>query len=320
MSKPPRRSSVATTHGIGEWYGYDIFELSGEQRKNFATYSKQGGADKKPCPFRLGRDCTKKGGVCSIRAYTSDKSYSSPYDVAVLVPGDAGQLIAVCPNRFYEGDEVFRVASKAVMKQVDFTLVSEVGFLEGETEEGEEKGNDVGRIDMVIVGNEKSDNAPLSWLALEIQAVYFSGKEMPIEFDPYLSMNSDDVVFPQGRRRPDFRSSGPKRLMPQLQIKVPTLRRWGKKMVVVVDSQFFNSLGKMDDVSDISNGDIVWIVVRFEKDEETGRRIKIESMQTTTLERAVEGLTGGKPVPLSEFETRIKEKIEREQKPKNKRS
>ena len=186
MSKAPRRSGVAISHGIGEWYGYDIFELSGEQRKDFAIYAKKGGAQKKPCPFRPGRDCTKKGGVCSIRAYTSAQSYSSSYDVAVLVPGDAGQLIAVCPNRFYEAGEVFRVASEAVMKQADFTLVSEVGFPEGETEEGEEKGNDVGRIDMVIFGNEKSDDAPLSWLALEIQAVYFSGKEMPVEFEPYL--------------------------------------------------------------------------------------------------------------------------------------
>ncbi len=198
------------------------------------------------------------------------------------------------------------------MKQQTFTQVTEVGFLEGEAEEGDEKGGDVGRIDMVLVGERTSEDAPLNWLALEIQAVYFSGKEMGVEFDPYISNNSDELIFPQGKRRPDFRSSGPKRLMPQLQIKVPTLRRWGKKMVVVVDRPFFNSLGEMDRVSDISNGDIVWIIVRFEKDVETGLTIQVDEVRTTTLERAVEGLTGGKPIPLSDFDSRISEKIVRE--------
>jgi hypothetical protein len=37
------------------------------------------------------------------------------------------------------------------------------------------------------------------------------------------------VPFPAVQRRPDFRSSGPKRLMPQLQIKVPTISRWGRR-------------------------------------------------------------------------------------------
>ena len=39
----------------------------------------------------------------------------------------------------------------------------------------------------------------------------------------------DRLPFPIGQR-PDYRSSAPK-IMPR-QIKVPALRRWGKKMVV----------------------------------------------------------------------------------------
>lgn len=42
------------------------------------------------------------------------------------------------------------------------------------------------------------------------------------------------VPFPQVQRRPDLRSSGPKRLMPRLQIKVPTISRWGEEMAVVI--------------------------------------------------------------------------------------
>ena len=37
-------------------------------------------------------------------------------------------------------------------------------------------------------------------------------------------------------RCPDRRSSGAKRLTPQLQIKVPTLRLWGAKLTVAVDA------------------------------------------------------------------------------------
>ena len=118
------------------------------------------------------------------------------------------------------------------------------------------------------------------------------------------------MPFPALMRRPDYRSSGPKRLMPQLQTKVPTLRRWGKKMAVVVDRSFFNALGKMEDVRDISNCDIAWFIVSFDESTDPIKLVR-ESVCFTTLERAVEGLTGGVPVTLDEFEKRIKEKAAR---------
>lgn len=150
----------------------------------------------------------------------------------------------------------------------------------------------------------------MNWAALEIQAVYFSGNAMKGEFEAFNDSAVDWVIFPAGRRRPDYRSSGPKRLMPQLQIKVPTLRRWGKKMAVVVDRAFFDSIGEMDNVADISNADIAWFIVRFEEVEGQKRtRIVRDEVRYTTLERSVEGLTGGKPVPLPTFEARINDKI-----------
>lgn len=150
----------------------------------------------------------------------------------------------------------------------------------------------------------------MNWCALEIQAVYFSGNAMNAEFQAYNDDAVNWVIFPVGRRRPDYRSSGPKRLMPQLQIKVPTLRRWGKKMAVVVDRAFFDSIGEMDKVADISNADIAWFIVRFEEVEGRKRaRIVRDEVRYTTLERSVEGLTGGKPVPLPVFEARITDKI-----------
>jgi len=121
----------------------------------------------------------------------------------------------------------------------------------------------------------------------------------------------DALPFPAVLRRPDYRSSGPKRLMPQLQIKVPSLRRWGKKMAVVVDRSFFLAMGKMRTVPHISNCDVAWFVVRYE--ETTGGRFRLsrDSVQFTTLEDSVEGLTAGVPVSLEIFEKRILAKLER---------
>jgi Restriction endonuclease NotI len=130
------------------------------------------------------------------------------------------------------------------------------------------------------------------------------------EFKAFAGEAVDWVIFPAGRRRPDYRSSAPERLMPQLQIKVPTLRRWGRKMAVVVDRAFFDSVGEMDNVADISNADIAWFIVKFE--EVAGSkysRIIRDEVRYTTLERSVDGLTGGKPVPKSVFEERISRKM-----------
>jgi hypothetical protein len=72
-----------------------------------------------------------------------------------------------------------------------------------------------------------AEGGALRWCALEFQAVYFSGKSMENDFKAMGDWIGPGVPFPTVQRRPDFRSSGPKRLMPQLQIKVPTVTRSG---------------------------------------------------------------------------------------------
>jgi hypothetical protein len=142
--------------------------------------------------------------------------------------------------------------------------------------------------------------------------LYFSGGAMPKDFEVIKQHAGAGVPPTGGKRRPDYRSCGPKRLMPQLQIKVPTLRRWGKKMAVVIDRAFFDSLGAMDDVRDVSNADIAWFVVRFDEDEAAGTaKLTVDQVRYTTLERAVEGLTAGVPTTLADFEQKIRGKIAR---------
>jgi hypothetical protein len=224
--------------------------------------------------------------------------------------GEASHLVTTCPHRFKQGGFIFNWIGESLLACRDPLIVGEVGFLEqesGPSRSGAKPADaeDVGRIDNVLVHPSRD---PLHWTALEIQAVYFSGPSMSREFAVLRKSRKKAPPFPVAIRRPDYRSSGPKRLMPQLQIKVPTLRRWGKKMAVVVDRSFFAALGAMDDVQDISNCDIAWFVVDY--DESAGEfALKPGLVRMTTLERAVEGLTGGNPVSLSLFEQRIREKL-----------
>jgi hypothetical protein len=236
-----------------------------------------------------------------------------------------GDLVTLCPERFRQEGLVHRWVAEVLLDCSDPVAVAEVGFLQRPpslieaTEQHDPPGGDgkadlaVGRIDCVLVSPDLT--GPMKWCALEVQAVYFSGDAMSGEYRHILEWDGDGVPPPKGRRRPDWRSSGPKRLMPQLQIKVPSLRRWGKKMAVLVDEPFFRSLSRMDEVADVSSCDIVWFVIGYDRDGGTAR-LRMSGTHFTTLERAVEGLTAGVPVSLGEFEDSIRAKLaSRDQQP-----
>jgi len=226
-----------------------------------------------------------------------------PYD------GLSGALRTLCPFRFEEDQTIYRGVGETVLNCATPTVIGEIGFLESPpSEEVEVARSDVGRIDKVLIA---PGSTPLSWCALEVQAVYFQGKAMRNDFSAIQNETSGSIPFPPVVRRPDYRSSGPKRLMPQLQIKVPSLRRWGKKMAVVVDTSFFSAMGKMRSVSHLSNSDVAWFVVQYEQTEMGRFRLVPEEVHFTTLEDSVEGLTAGVPVSLDNFEKRILTKLER---------
>jgi hypothetical protein len=295
----PRKARDQFRFGIGEWYGQSFARLTPEARRLFAT-----NPGIPPCPFRSTQatvlPCNKKGGVCSLLLFHRD-----PEGAVRPVTDERRALRTLCPNRFLQNRTVFAWVGQELLGTTNPDIVGEVGFLEGASADAGVEGDDVGRIDHVLV---HPTAEPLQWCALEIQAVYFSGKSMGRDFAAIAQHVDGELPFPAVNRRPDYRSSGPKRLMPQLQIKVPSLRRWGKKMVVVIDEAFFAALGPMDHVSHVSNCDIAWFIVRYEETE-NGFLLHPSKMRLTTLERAVEGLTGGTPVSCDVFEHRIRAKL-----------
>lgn len=280
-----------TRFGIGEWYGKDFASLPAASIRKLAEART---ADHR-CRFRED-PCNKKGGVCSLRLYEKTPEGAKP----------AGGLVTTCPQRFKEGGKALSWIASTLIGTETPEIIKEVPFLRSAAGEDEE-GDAVGQVDMVLVNRQ---GPVLSWCCVEMQAVYFSGKAMGPEFEAMKTWKSKETPFPMEVRRPDFRSSGPKRLMPQLQIKVPTISRWGKKMAVLVDQAFWESLGAMTEVPHMSNCDVAWFVVDYELNSDEWALVP-RSVHYTTLDRAVEGLTGGEPVSLAEFERDIEIRLSR---------
>lgn len=333
----------APRFGIAEWFGRRVQDLTAEERERFAREAKKSSSSL-PCLPRVSaqdeseepQTCTKEGGVCSLRLYESAGDSEGK--------AGPGPLVAHCPHRFEEGGKIYQWIGRRMLKEETPAFVKEVPFLErdrhpesdelwerdggaddsaddADDESDDDSDDDVGRIDGILARSsfEKVDipDDPYAlrlsmemedWCAMEIQSVYFSGKKMSVEYAPFTEVEPPAVPFPKGKRRPDFRSSSAKRLLPQLQTKIPSLRRWGKKMAVVVDEAFFYEMAPMEEVPHLSNCDIVWVVLGYDENDD-GITLRKRSMHFTTLEDAVEGLTAGKPVSKEQFEARVAQKV-----------
>lgn len=289
--------------GAAELYGHDVSTLDAQDIRKLSSAKNKD----MPCPFKTsagstGRQarCNKKGGVCSLRSYKKDPAGTVT---------DHGPPVTTCPNRFLEQNLVFQWVGETLLGTKTPLILSELPFLMASEDAAEEDADAVGKIDKILLN--PADTHHLNWCALEMQAVYFSGKSMENDFKEMRSWTGPGVPFPPAQRRPDFRSSGPKRLMPQLQIKVPTISRWGKKMAVVVDKPFWESLGEMREVRDPSNSDIAWFVVTYEKATSGQFALTPHQVHYTTLSHAVEGLTGGTPMSLGNFEKQLRARTKR---------
>jgi len=152
---------------------------------------------------------------------------------------------------------MFRDAAKiAFGAGVKCVAVPEVRVLDVMKKNGKRK--KIGKVDFLLAQIEH-DKA-VDFAALEVQAVYMSGKSIRPFFDRYIRTGE---LSDEGKRRPDFRSSAQKRLMPQLALKVPIFRRWGKRFFVATDNMFFAELPVMRPQSP-DNGEVTWLTYAFE--------------------------------------------------------
>lgn len=293
---------MAARWGIGEWFGHDISKLTPGERSHLAQLAlKQPGTEPPICPFMQsvspGALCNKEGGVCSMRQYEE-----GPVRLV------SSQPATTCPSRFLEqGTEgsIFTQIAKVLFSSTDdIWVIKEIPFLQKINQDGsKERSAKAGRIDWVIAkGQPKQTGQALEWAAVETQAVYFSGGKFKPDFDSYLTA-PQGLTFPHEQRRPDYRSSGAKRLAPQLDVKVPVMRRWGKKTVVVIDKSFADEMSPIDVISDDVDGSEVVVAIVSYTDE---MHLLLESVILTELASIVSALQATAPVGKAQFEKELK--------------
>lgn len=276
-------------YGIAEWYGQPFLTLAPGQRRAFADAASGIGAPP-PCPFRPGTACNKPGGVCTLQSYREDTG---------RIGGSEGDPVIICPSRFEQGELLVRwLAAIVPFVEGEALVAREVPFMRST-----QTGKPAGKIDLVIASTRRDE---LRWFGLEIQAVYFSGAGMNQEFEALRDDGGDPPPFPVGVRRPDWRSSSAKRLMPQLQIKTPTLRRWHSKIAVAVDRPFFASLGgpSAEPSHDLDSGDVIWLVPAIRNGVLTRGHWEV-----LTLEASEEKLQAARTVTRTAFEGDLRARL-----------
>ena len=282
---------MTITYTLAEWFGEPFTGMSPERRQELAGYALSGRGWKPPCPFKPGNPpCSKQGGMCSMRPYRH-------VDGRVGVP--VGDPVIVCPTRFEQEGLIPRWLAD-IAGFDDVYVAREVAFMRDPN-----TGREAGRIDLVVASNAQAAD----WYGLEVQAVYFSGDRMPAEFEQLATDVEAEPPASIGKRRPDWRSSSAKRLMPQLEIKAPTLRRWGKKVAVALDLPFFEALGGASEnpSQDLSEGDIIWLIPRIDEN----LRLVPHHWEVLTLEDSSDKLIAADPVKMEEFESSLRSKLTR---------
>lgn len=340
-TKKPKPDPVY--YGIAEWFGKDITTMTPEERQHFGQLAgRQKSLKKKDrktappppiCPFLSnlipGSPCNKKGGVCSIRKYAK-----GPDGSAITHRGE--KIATVCPSRFLQslpgGKSLFAWVAEKMLDVSNPIVVKETPFLrtvpnkkippalaadleQSEEEEEAEEGKKAGRIDWILLDPATMEAADPKWCAVETQAVYFSGDQMWPDFEAYESQPGP-LLFPAGRRRPDYRSSGPKRLSPQLDVKQPALGLWGKKIVVIIDGYFFENMNTLEtadrharnDRQRRENSEIVWFVVNYDD------KLQLHPGEVvfTSRDSSIKALNATEPLSREVFTKNLKQTIESE--------
>ncbi len=284
-------------YGIAEWFGKPLISLSPEERMEMAV-SASGQAQALPCPFKPGRAaCSKAGGVCSIQLY--DEGEGGRTGAA------SGWPVITCPVRFDQDYLLVRWLAEIVgFSPGEAMLAREIPFMQSAA-----TNKPAGKIDLVVA---RTEGNRLEWYGLEIQAVYFSGPGMSTQFNILANDDNATPPYPDHIRRPDWRSSSAKRLMPQLQVKVPTVRRWNSKVAVAVDRPFFESIGgpSATPSQDINDGDIIWLVPELSRNGIDGSfQLTRGHWEVLTLESSTDKLLAARTISRDVFETALQDKL-----------
>jgi Restriction endonuclease NotI len=217
------------------------------------------------------RRCRFKNGRCN-KSSTTDP-------IGICSVSDGLEAASLCPVRFLEDGRIFRDAARLAFGEAAcFAIFPEIRILQVPDPKKLGSMKKIGKVDFVL--GKIDESTVTDFCAVEVQAAYFSGTETRSALKHFMTKRNFGNL--DTFRRPDFRSSAQKRLIPQLQLKVPVFRRWGKKFFVVVDSQFFRSLPDFRSTSP-ANSELTWLVYPLARQ---GAVYKMQEVQPTYTEWA----------------------------------
>ena len=233
---------------------------------------------------------------------TKDKA-KDPLGVCSIYEDD--NVAITCPIRFRQDWLIADDAAAFFFPQNRaWTSLTEVRL-------SDKQGRSAGNIDVVLVAYNDQGRV-IDFGALEVQAVYISGN-IRNAFEHYMKdpRTRHDMMW-EGPNypRPDYLSSSRKRLAPQLIYKGGILNKWGKKLAVVVDKNFFSTLPPLPGTSP-DKADIAWLIYNLAF-ESSQNRYKLTSDQAvyTAFTPALERITTTDAGPVEEFVEHLQQKLD----------
>ena len=187
---------------------------------------------------RCAAECPYKGGPCNKSTTTDDEYVDGTRATGVCSLNEGDYPYIVCPERF-RADGVFEGIVDHVFDDHDAPEWERFSEERIPTTRDKVAGN----VDHVVTVHEDGD--VIDFAGIEVQATYFSGGAYRPEFYEYMEQIDDDgdpQYVPEGTRRPDFRSCGDKRLIPQVRQKGNIFNEWGRDFAVVLDTALWDYL------------------------------------------------------------------------------
>ncbi|ODS23027.1 hypothetical protein AB835_11095 [Candidatus Endobugula sertula] len=247
---------------------------------------------RKLCPFNN-----------KVPSCTKDKA-KNPLGVCSVNYND--QPVITCPIRFREDWLITDDAADFFFDEgANWTSLTEVRLVDY-------YGKSAGNIDVVLVAYDENGKV-YDFGSLEIQAVYISGNVR----DPFAYFMSDcrknadmDWSSQPNFPRPDFLSSSRKRLAPQMLYKGGILNEWNKKMAVAMDSSFFNTLPKLNEVKK-SEAEVAWLVYDLvDNSSKTGFSLKKTKIIYTKFIESLNIITKPRVGDIKKFINVLQEKVD----------
>jgi len=253
---------------------------------------------KEACRHRENRLCPFNNKVPNC---TKDKA-NNPLGVCSIL-NDDGEVIITCPVRFRQGWIIAEdAASFFFPPKTKWTTLTEVRLRD-------KYDKSAGNIDVVLVSYDDRGKVT-GFGALEVQAVYITGN-VRNPFEHYME-------DPQGWQRMDWQghpnyphadylSSSRKRLAPQMIFKGGIFKVWGKRTAVALNSGFFNTLPKLEEVAK-DKADVAWLIYDLVHEKDVFTLTKVREVYTKFNE-SLEKITRSEAGDVKHFVELLQEKV-----------